>query len=220
MLQSRKSYLISIAKAAIDLLADFFPYVDQMVNAIIARGAHHLTGSMCCKEDTVRLHRCRDCYDDTPVCGQCIVDAHRSNPFHVIESWTGSFFNKSNLATFGLKLHLMHAGEQCPYTDKDAEGVRVEIVHTNGIHFLQVVECSCPGRLSRLLQYTRSRLLPASALEPRVCFTFDLMKDFHVHSLISKKSAYDYMLAIRRKTNALVSDVPVRSFGPLIHILC
>ncbi len=36
------------------------------------------------------------------------------------------------------------------------------------------------------------------------------MKDFHVHSVTSKKSAFDYIAAIRRKSNALVSNVPVR----------
>lgn len=193
-----------------------------MLDAIIAGGANTSTGSICCKEGTVRLHRCRDCFDSTPVCGECIVDAHRSNPFHSIETWTGTYFKKSSLADLGFKLHLMHSGERCPYNDEHVMGDRVEIVHTNGLHFLCVVQCSCLDRPSKLIQYTRSMLLPASAIEPRVCFSFALMKDFQIHTLTSKKSAYDYILAIRRKTNALVSDVPVSSryfFSSGFHML-
>ncbi|KLO06221.1 hypothetical protein SCHPADRAFT_946269 [Schizopora paradoxa] len=195
------------SQAAIDLLADFIPFIDDMIDIIIENGAHPSTGLPCCNSKNPRLHRCRDCFDPTPLCRDCIVAQHRSSPFHAIETWTGTHFRKSSLFDLGFKLYLMHGGDRCPYSKQDAPGDNMEVVDTNGVHFVRIVKCYCPGRLSRLLQYTKSKLLPATAKEPRVCFTFDLMKDFHVHSHTSKKSAYDYMQAIRRKTNVLVSDV-------------
>ncbi len=191
-------------------MSDFFPHADDILYTIIARGAHPTTGQRCCNEDTVRLHRCRDCFDGPPVCQNCITEAHHSNPFHAIESWTGTHFQKSSLADLDFKLYLMHAGKPCPSADPCEVGQRFEVVHTNGIHFLRVIQCSCPGAPSNLLQYTHCKLLPSTPLAPRVLFSFDLMKDFHVHSVTSKKSAFDYIAAIRRKSNALVSNVPVR----------
>lgn len=182
-----------------------------MVNSIIAGGAHPTTGSPCCSPDSVRLHRCRDCFNSVPVCKKCILETHRTNPFHAVETWTGAYFKKSSLEDLHLTLHLMHSGSPCPYMDPNADGHRMEIVHINGIHFLRVVQCLCPGHPTKIQQLISCKLLPSTAVEPRVCFTFDLMKDFHVHSLTSKKSAFDYVRAIRRKTSAIVSNVPVRT---------
>ncbi len=208
-LNSKHMYLFFL-QAAIDLLSDFFPHIDNMLHTMIARGAHPSAGQHCCDGDTVRLHRCRDCFDGHPVCRKCITEAHHSNPFHAIESWTGTHFRKSSLIDLDFKLYLMHSGKPCPHADPRDLGQRIEVVHTNGIHFLRIFQCSCPGAPSNLLQYTHCKLLPSTPQAPRVLFTFDLMKDFHVHSLTSKKSAFDYIAAIRRKTNALVSDVTVR----------
>lgn len=57
-----------------------------------------------------------------------------------------------------------------------------------------------------------ARLFPASARDPRTAYTFNVLKDFHLHNLESKKAAYDYMAALRRLTsNSFTADVPVRS---------
>ncbi|KLO05566.1 hypothetical protein SCHPADRAFT_946616 [Schizopora paradoxa] len=196
------------SQAAYDLLAEFFPHVDEMVQTIISGGAHASTGVVCCEEGSIRTYRCRDCYFSSPVCAQCIGNQHRSNPFHNIEVWTGTHFRRSSLAEAGFTLHLMHPDAVCPSFDQHAKGKQAQIVHTNGIHSLRVYACACSGKPSDLLQYIHCKILPASVKEPREFFTFDLMKDFHIHSLVSKKSAFDYIRAIRRKTDALVSDIP------------
>ncbi|KLO04656.1 hypothetical protein SCHPADRAFT_840384 [Schizopora paradoxa] len=183
-----------------------------MIHTIIEGGAHPTTGSSCCTADSIRLHRCRDCFNSAPVCQKCIIEEHRSNPFHAIETWTGTHFKKSSLEDLQSALHLMHSGRPCPRMDPYDNGSRMEIVHVNGIHFMRIFQCQCPGHPSMIQQLTHCKLLPSTAVEPRVCFTFDLMKDFHVHSLTSKKSAFDYIRAIRRKTNAIVSDDPYPQF--------
>ncbi|KAK0207492.1 hypothetical protein IW262DRAFT_1469444 [Armillaria fumosa] len=51
--------------------------------------------------------------------------------------------------------------------------------------------------------------LRETVAEPRSGFTFAVLRDFHLQTLTSKKSAYDYISAIRRKTNnAFCNNVP------------
>ncbi len=66
-LNPKHMYLFFL-QAAIDLLSDFFPHIDDMLHTMIVRGAHPSAGQHCCNGDTVRLHRCQDCFDGHPVC--------------------------------------------------------------------------------------------------------------------------------------------------------
>jgi hypothetical protein len=45
------------------------------------------------------------------------------------------------------------------------------------------------------------RLFPATFEQPQTAFTFTAMKQFHVHALASKKSAYDYVKALCQLSN-------------------
>lgn len=55
-----------------------------------------------------------------------------------------------------------------------------------------------------------SRIFPGTVAKPHSGFTFAVLQDFYLQTLTSKKSAYDYISAIRRKTNNVFSKkVPV-----------
>ncbi|KAF6747941.1 hypothetical protein DFP72DRAFT_853943 [Ephemerocybe angulata] len=55
----------------------------------------------------------------------------------------------------------------------------------------------------------RAQLFPSTIALPQTAFTFDLLSDFHTHTLTSKKSPYDYHEALRQLTNsAFPQDVP------------
>ena len=61
-------------------------------------------------------------------------------------------------------------------------------------------------------QLLRSQLFPATVDQPTTAFTFNVLREYHIHSLESKKSAYSYMGALRRLTdNTFTLDVPVRN---------
>jgi hypothetical protein len=60
----------------------------------------------------------------------------------------------------------------------------------------------------------RSRLFPATIEQPATTFTFNLLKQFHVHCFESKKSAFDYIGALRRLTNNVRTDLVPVSAGP------
>ena len=60
-------------------------------------------------------------------------------------------------------------------------------------------------------QLLRAQLFPATVDQPTTAFTFNVLREYHVHSLESKQSAYSYMGALRRLTNnTFIDDVPVR----------
>ncbi|KLO04068.1 hypothetical protein SCHPADRAFT_841060, partial [Schizopora paradoxa] len=155
-----------------------------------------------------RLYRCNDCTFSKPQCRNCILSTHNSNPLHWIEFWNGRHFEKMDLSAIGMHVRLMHHGESCRHNPSTKFAKTMSVVHTNGVHEVKLVYCACIGHIPEFLQLFAHRLFPSSTTKPRLCFTFDVLKDFHVHSLTSKKSAYDYMRSIRRKTNALVSSVP------------
>jgi hypothetical protein len=66
-------------------------------------------------------------------------------------------------------------------------------------------------------QLMQARLFPATTRDTKTAFTVNVLKEFHLHNLESKKAAYDYLGAIRRLTdNAFTADVPV-SFTMYCH---
>jgi hypothetical protein len=65
------------------------------------------------------------------------------------------------------------------------------VVEDNGFHEMKVNFCACPRpddtsptHWEQLLQV---RLFPATWVQPETAFTFNVMRQFHVHSLASKK---------------------------------
>lgn len=142
-----------------------------------------------------------------PVCKRCIVDEHARLPFHCIEEHNGKFFKACSLSSVGLSVNLMHDTKACPHSD---DGVQTTVVHTNGVHSIRVKYCDCVGRPEKVVQLTKQGLFPATAKNPRTLFTFELLKDFHLHTRVSKKSAYDYLRATYRKTAiSLLGDTSV-----------
>ena len=142
-----------------------------------------------------------------PVCRNCIVDGHARLPFHRIEKHTGKFFKTCNPSSIGLCVNLMHDTKACPFGD---DGVETTIVHTNGVHSMRVKYCNCIGCPEKVVQLTKQCLFPATTKNPRTLFTFDVLKDFHLHTRVSKKSAYDYLRATYRKTaNSFLGNTSV-----------
>ncbi|KAJ3562360.1 hypothetical protein NP233_g9626 [Leucocoprinus birnbaumii] len=149
----------------------------------------------------VALYRCLDCFHSEETCSDCILIQHRHLPFHRIQKWTGTHFEKTTLATLGYILHLGHEGSPCKMNDENP--VECVVVHTNGIHTLPIGFCKCkPKNHSRLVQLVSNRLFPSTVDIPRTMFTFHVLEDFHRHSLSSKSSAYDYYEALKRHNDA------------------
>jgi hypothetical protein len=76
------------------------------------------------------------------------------------------------------------------------------IVDTNGIHPAKIFFCRCNNIPKDHLQLLRARLFPATFDSAQTAFTFDVLHNFHVHNLTSKKTALDYCRALQKLTNA------------------
>ena len=76
----------------------------------------------------------------------------------------------------------------------------VRVIHTNGIHHIGMVTCSCGGHDKIPLDLVASRLLPASFIRIRTIFTTQLMDYFRLCNLELKASAYQFYQLIRRLT--------------------
>jgi hypothetical protein len=157
--------------------------------------------------------RCTDCFQARPSCSRCFVSKHVNSPFHWVEEWNGSYFVRKDLTELGYAITLGHRGGHCPQVNYDSleSYVNFHLVDGNGIHCSRFVFCKCQAAGDRNQQLMEARIFPASVSRPNTGFTFNFMESSHLDSLESKKSAYDFIAALRRKTNnAFPQTVPVR----------
>lgn len=79
-------------------------------------------------------------------------------------------------------------------------------MHTNGFHPVTVQFCQC-NRLElagdRVQQLLRYELYPATLDDPSTCCTLRMLEHFHILTLQSKVTAYDYYLALEKLTDRL-----------------
>lgn len=62
--------------------------------------------------------RCLDCFAGPGYCTECCRTSHSRDPFHRIERWTGTFYERSWLWKVGSVIHLGHQGDRCPNAAK------------------------------------------------------------------------------------------------------
>jgi hypothetical protein len=86
----------------------FVAQVDEIMQAMQARES--LPESVSCAEcgQNVAEWRCDDCIGGKILCRFCMRQAHFPNPFHRIECWTGTHFQKAALWEVGVCLVLPH----------------------------------------------------------------------------------------------------------------
>lgn len=160
----------------------------------------------CCSCDAKTiLYRCRTCFGGRMRCETCTVSHHVETPFHHVERWTGSFFERTTLGILGLKLYCGHQGAPCPSASEGHVSL-VTIVDAGGIHELPVYECRCPLSVphpSLAEQLTLMRIFPATDSRPENAATFQALEDFDKHNLCGKESILDYSEVVRRKTNSV-----------------
>ncbi|KAG1794022.1 hypothetical protein EV424DRAFT_1548130 [Suillus variegatus] len=74
------------------------------------------------------------------------------------------------------------------------------IVDKSGMHTHMVKYCTCPGATAADIQLFKMGLFPASFLEPKTAFTFDVLNDFLLVNLECGTSAMNYYSKLRRMT--------------------
>jgi hypothetical protein len=91
---------------------------------------------------------------------------------------------------------------QAPRTDA-LNNPYVRVVHTNGIHHISTVFCTCRGRENTHCDMMAARLIPTSFIRYRTMFTHAVLDDFRVTNLECKASAYQYFQKLRRETSRM-----------------
>lgn len=171
-----------------------------------------------CGMDIARvvLYRCRDCLGGAMLCGTCCVTTHQRTPFHHLERWTGSYFQRTSLAALGLSLYCGHSGNPCPQ-HRAGRRHNVQVVDASGSERFAIYECCCGKSRGRTFaqQLVSIRLFPGTHKDPQTAFTFKALKEFQIFNFCGKISLWDYFATIRRKSNGTNSrEVAVR---PILH---
>ena len=83
----------------------------------------------------------------------------------------------------------------------------VRMAHTNGIHHLAVITCTCRGVDNIPIDLMYSRLVPTSFIHIRTLFTTMALDTFQLANLEMKASAYQYFQLIHRLTSKTTSNV-------------
>lgn len=113
----------------------------------------------------------------------------------------------------GFFLRLGHSVEQCTIPTNIYTSMTV--LHTNGLHSINVKFCSCASPLyplPRRIQLLRACLFPATVIKPQTCATFELLRHVHILMLQSNVSAYGVYYTLERLTdNAGIKDIKVCS---------
>lgn len=181
-------------------MAAFLPHLPALQDCIMRLEAHPLVDEPCshCKTSPSAPYRCIECAGNNIYCKRCICRAHRYLPFHRIQCWADTHFTSTSLDSLGYVLNLGHQGDECPASTSSSD---FTVVHTNGVHHSKIRLCYCESA-EAYVKLMHARLFPATLVCPSTVFTFDVLENFHRHSLNSKTSAYDYFGALREHTDA------------------
>lgn len=93
------------------------------------------------------------------------------------------------------------------------------IIHTNGIHEINIQYCGCTRAIPNHLQLLRRGLYPASQLTIRTCATFELLRQLHMLALTTKSNTYDFYRALEKLTVNTGIGVPHSRYRSLIRMV-
>ncbi|KAF7371877.1 hypothetical protein MVEN_00044900 [Mycena venus] len=182
-------------------LTEIAPLLPKFQGHILATFSHWQIGQMCECGTALGIFRCIECFNAPLWCRACLLAQHRYTPLHHVEKWDGKMFVRDSLADDRILHTHLGATEKCPHTPLGPpERVVFTLCDHNGFHTRLIQFCAC-NKSQRWEQLLAVRLFPSTVKQPQTAFTFNVMRQFQVHSLASKKSAYDYVKALSQLTN-------------------
>ncbi|CAK5264037.1 unnamed protein product [Mycena citricolor] len=92
------------------------------------------------------------------------------------------------------------------------------IVHSNGIHEVNLDYCECAGAPMHSVQLLRSKLYPATTLRPASAATFEVLRGYQLLSFETKCSAYEFYNALARMTNNSGSFQPRDRYSQFLRM--
>lgn len=89
---------------------DYVERIDSLLESLLSRESLDDSEKLCqqCDDGVWALWRCRDCSLGVPMCRGCIRAAHKHDPLHRIERWTGVFYRPAYLWEVGCYILIRH----------------------------------------------------------------------------------------------------------------
>ncbi|KAF8897005.1 hypothetical protein CPB85DRAFT_1440109 [Mucidula mucida] len=179
----------------------------------------------CCGDGTQArkgMYWCCDnaCFGLGLVCSKCCAEFHRTQPFHFIEHWNGTYFEPATLAEIGLTVQLGHlGGHLCPSPHVTTNSFTV--VHTNGVHCVNLHFCGCTTADSDYYaQLLQSSLYPATPQQPQTAVSFDLLRLMHSLNCTGKLPAWDLWKLLETMTEERTHVAPPNWYKVLLRAIC
>lgn len=131
----------------------------------------------------------------------------------LFQKWNGEFFQRSSLKDLGLRCQLGHrAAEPCS-NPAPAHGDEFVVIDSRGIHQMLLDFCNCETAASHVEQLLRASFFPATSTQPRTAATFRVLEQYHLLSLESKVSAYQFYSSLAKlEDNTGLRQVKVGSY--------
>ncbi|KAK6980699.1 hypothetical protein R3P38DRAFT_2579553 [Favolaschia claudopus] len=181
---------------------------DEIQNAIIETRHYHPHIGRDCRCGKPARFRCSDmCHKSPMMCAHCTVEKHYDHPLHHIDEWTGTHFTRTSLKRLGLVVQTdLDSGPlPCRHVSETSVVSRdVVVLDHNGFHTIRVHFCACQRNNANVPEWEQLlniQLFPATWRIPSTAFTFTVLRQFHVCSLTSKITAYDFVRSLAKLTD-------------------
>lgn len=122
-----------------------------------------------------------------------------------------------SLRSLGLKIQLKHSGPFC--VNPIQSHAELLVIHTNGIHSVNIQYCGCTREIPHHIQLLRRRLYPASQLTVRTCATFEVLEHLHRLAWTTKASTYDFYRALEKATCSTGLQAPKSRYKAFFRII-
>jgi hypothetical protein len=106
-----------------------------------------------------------------------------------------------SLRDLGVQLPLGHNGDVCLF--RRPRPSPVTILHSNGMHAIDIIYCNCPGAPIPRIQLLRARLWPATLLSARTAATFELLRLFHTADHRAHVNVTDFYRSLELMTDGV-----------------
>lgn len=117
----------------------------------------------------------------------------------VQQRWTGNYFWPASLAALGLSVQLNHIKGSCPLPKPGPSNFVV--MDVNGFHFVNLQYCGCHLAVPEVEQILRYGWYPGTTTTPHTAISMSCLVHFHLLTLQSKITAYDYYQTVSRLTD-------------------
>ena len=150
---------------------------------------------------------CETCIDPPVQCQDCFVEKHRNLPGHWVKVWNhNGFFVRHDISSLqgdSYALQLGHEGQPC----RSACNARsFTLVDITGVHQMRIQYCQCVHSLDTkpglyIEQLMHSQIFPGSLKDPKIGYTFSLLKTYSTLRHQGKLSAHQFVNSLHQLTD-------------------